>query len=115
MMGQRFILEAETYKLSHCSMISKAGNKPEIKTSYRSGCCSLDFGLGSLYQQALTLGRKIKQVLAGFSKDRFGVSLRLMSKCKKDPDFFLFGFDSLVSKKAANGVPSESSQHIWGS
>lgn len=42
MMGQRFILKGETYKLSHCSMISKAGNKPEIKTSYRSGCCNLE-------------------------------------------------------------------------
>lgn len=34
MMGQRFILKGENSKLSHCSMIPKAGNKPEIKTSY---------------------------------------------------------------------------------
>ena len=61
---------------------------------------NLGFGLGSLYQQAITLGRKIEQLLAGFSKDRFGVSLILMSKCMKDPNFFLLGFDSLVYKQS---------------
>lgn len=61
---------------------------------------NLGFGLRSLYQQAIALGRKIKQLLAGFSKDRFGVSLMLVSKRKRDPDFFLFGFDSLVYKQS---------------
>lgn len=74
-------------------------------------------GKKSLYQQqAIALGRKIKQLLAGFSEDRFGVSLMLMPKWKRDPDFFLFGFDSLVSKQSKpKRCPSESPRHIWGS
>lgn len=52
------------------------------------------------------LGRKIKQLLAGFSNDRFGVSLLLMSKRRGIQTFSLFGFDSLLYKQSKPQVVS---------
>lgn len=57
-------------------MIPKAGSEQEITTCHRTGCGNLNLGLGlgSAYQQAVSLGRKLKQPLSGFSKHRFSLS-----------------------------------------